>query len=152
MSLILFVCTGNVCRSPMATGLLRQRLAEERLDDRYEVRSVGVRALDGQGASRNAIIVMAERYVDITQHVARTISAEDVERASLILTADEQHAELIRQTWTHHAWKVHRLSEMAGKRQDIKDPFRRSLQKYKVCADTIARYIDEGFEHILDLA
>jgi len=152
MSMILFVCTGNVCRSPMAAGLLRQRLAEEGLDDRYEVSSVGVRALDGQGASRNAILVMSERYIDITEHVARTISPDDVERASLILTADEQHAELIRQTWTQHAWKVYRLSEMAGRRQNIKDPYRSSLQKYETCAKTIARYIDEGFERILELA
>jgi protein-tyrosine phosphatase len=136
----------------MATGLLRQRLAEEGLDDRYEVESVGVGALQGQGPSRNAVIVMAERYIDITDHVARTITAEDVERASLILTADQQHAELIRQTWTHHAWKVHRLSEMAGKRQDIKDPYLGPIQKYRACADTIARYIDAGFERILELA
>jgi protein-tyrosine phosphatase len=135
----------------MATGLLRQRLVEEGLEDRYEVQSVGVRALDGRGASRNAVIVMAERYIDITDHVARTITAEDVERASLILTADQQHADLIRQTWTHHAWKVHRLSEMAGKRQDIKDPYLASIQKYRACADTIARYIDVGFERILEL-
>jgi protein-tyrosine-phosphatase len=95
---------------------------------------------------------MAERYVDITDHIARTIIAEDVEGASLILTADQQHAELIRQTWTHHAWKVHRLSEMAGKRQDIKDPYLGSIQKYRSCADTIARYIEDGFERILELA
>ena len=41
---------------------------------------------------------------------------------------------------------------MAGKRQDIKDPYRKSLQKYGACADTIVRYIDEGFERILELA
>jgi protein-tyrosine-phosphatase len=136
----------------MATGLLLQRLAEERLHNRYEVQSVGVRAVDGRRASRNAIIAMAERYIDITEHIARTITAEDVESANLILTADEQQAELIRHTWTHFAWKVHRLSEMAGKRQNIKDPYRGSLQKYEACADTIARYIDEGFECILELA
>jgi protein-tyrosine phosphatase len=152
MGVILFVCTGNLCRSPMATGLLRKRLADEGLDGRYQVMSAGVQAVEGRPASRNAAIVMAMHYVDITEHIAHTITADDVEKATLILTADEQQAEMIRQTWTHHAWKVHRLSEMAGKSQDIKDPYRRSLEKYEACADTIARFIEEGFERILELA
>ena len=61
MSTILFVCTGNLCRSPMAAGLLRKRLAEEGLDARHQVLSAGVWAVDGRPPSENAIAVMAER-------------------------------------------------------------------------------------------
>ena len=58
---ILIVCTGNICRSPMATGLLRQRLAEDGLDGDVMVYSVGTWGLDGEPASEHAVHVMAER-------------------------------------------------------------------------------------------
>ena len=57
MKVILFVCTGNICRSPMAAGLLRQRLADRGLAGKYQVLSAGVNALDGYRASRNGIFV-----------------------------------------------------------------------------------------------
>jgi protein-tyrosine-phosphatase len=152
MSLILFVCTGNLCRSPMAAGLLRQRLAQEGLDDRYEVASAGVWAMDDRPASENAVAVMAERGIDIGQHVAHTITAQDVSAAALILVMSREHEEMIRNTWPQYEWKVHRLSEMAGKRRNIPDPYRGSLEEYRDCADLIADYIDRGFERILKLA
>jgi protein-tyrosine phosphatase len=136
----------------MAAGLLRQRLAEEGLDDQYEVVSVGIRAVEGRKASRHAIIVMAQRWIDITDHIARTITADDVEKASLILVMGQAHDEMIRQTWPQYAWKVYRLSEMVGKRQDVKDPYGGSIAKYEAAADVIANYINEGFDRILELA
>jgi protein-tyrosine-phosphatase len=152
MTLILFVCTGNVCRSPMAAGLLQQRLAKEGLDTRYEVASAGVWALDDHPASENAVAVMAERGIDISQHIAHTITAQDVSAATLILVMSREHEDMLRNTWPQYAWKVHRLSEMAGKRKDIADPYRGPIEEYRECADTIGDNIDRGFERILELA
>lgn len=151
MGLILTVCTGNLCRSPMAEGLLRKRLADAGLDAQYQVASAGVHAVEGRRASRHAIIVMAQRWVDITDHVAHTITTEDVVKADLILVMSQEHETMIRQTWPQYAWKIHRLSEMAGKRQDIKDPYGGSIDKYETAADTIEGYINDGFERILEL-
>ena len=151
MTLILFVCTGNICRSPMAAGLLRQRLAEEGLEDRYEVASAGVWALDDRPASENAVSVMAERGINIGQHVAHTVTAQDVSAAVLILVMSHEHEQMLRNTWPQYAWKVHRLSEMAGKRRDIEDPYRGPIEEYRESADTIADYIERGFERILEL-
>ncbi len=151
MSVVLFVCTGNLCRSPMAAGLLRKHIAEEGVDDRFEVFSAGVRAVDGREASREAVLVMAERYIDITDHIAHTITTADMDKADLILVMGQEHARTVRQTWPQYAWKIHLLSEMAGKRQGIKDPYGRSIEKYEACADTISRYIGDGFERILEL-
>lgn len=152
MGVILFVCTGNVCRSPMAVGLLRKRFSERGLDARYQVLSAGVQAENGRKASRNAIIVMAQRWIDITDHQSHTITGEDVARADLILVMSEEQAKTIRQAWPQYGWKVHRLSEMADKRQDVKDPYGSSLERYEACANTITRYIDDGLERILELA
>lgn len=152
MSLIMFVCTGNLCRSPMAAGLLRQQLDREGLAGRYEVVSTGVWAVDDHPASANAISVMAERGVDIADHIARTIRATDVAEADLILVMSQEHEQMIRNTWPQYAWKVHRLSEMIGKRKDVRDPYGGSVQEYRVCADTLAEYIEQGLERILELA
>jgi protein-tyrosine phosphatase len=136
----------------MAEGLLRQRLAEEGLESHYEVRSAGVWAVDGRPATENALVVMAERDIDITDHIAHTINADDVAESDLILVMSREHAQMVRQTWPQYAWKIHRLSEMAGRRQDVQDPYGGPIEEYRTCADTIARYLDRGMERILELA
>lgn len=151
MSLILFVCTGNICRSPMAAGLLRDRLAEEGLDSRHRVASAGVWALDGRPAAENAVTVMRERGIDISDHVAQTIRAEHVAEADLILVMSREHETMIRNTWPQYAWKVRRLSEMAGKRKDIDDPYGQPIKNYRACADIISLYIDRGLDQLLEL-
>lgn len=152
MSLILFVCTGNLCRSPMAAGLLRHRLAEEGLDTRYRVDSAGVWAVNDQPATDKAIAVMAERGIDITEHIAHTINANDITEAELILVMTRDHEQVLRNTWPQYGWKVHLLSQMVGKAKDIQDPYGGSVQEYRACADILADYIDRGFQRILDLA
>jgi protein-tyrosine-phosphatase len=152
MSMILFVCTGNLCRSPMAEGLLRQRFARVGLDSRYDVASVGTWGVDGSPASENAVTVMAERGVDISGHAARTITGRDVAEADLILVMSREHQSLLENTWPQYRWKVYRLSEMAGKRRDISDPYGGPIEEYRACADVIAEYIDQGFEQIVELA
>ena len=152
MGLILFVCTGNLCRSPMAAGLLRQRLAQEGLADRYRVDSAGVWAVAGRPASENAVIVMAERGIDISDHRSRPITAYDVHEADLILVMGREHKQALEQTWPQYEWKIYRLSEMVHKKKDIRDPYGGSLDEYCRCADILEDYIQRGFRRILDLA
>jgi protein-tyrosine phosphatase len=151
MSVILFVCTGNICRSPMAVGLLRQRLSQEGMASRFQVFSAGVWAVDNHPASDKAIAVMAERGIDITDHIAHTITYDDMVESELILVMSREHSDVIRNTWPQYAWKVHRLSEMADKRKDVQDPYGSTIREYRACADTLSAYIDQGFERILEL-
>jgi protein-tyrosine phosphatase len=152
MMTILFVCTGNLCRSPMAEGLLRKRLEDEGLDGRYRVRSAGIWAVEGRQASQHAIHVMAERGIDITDHIAHTLNADDVAEADLILIMAKEHAQMIRNTWPQYAWKVHYVSEMSGRRQDVRDPYGDPIGDYRACAETLSRHIDKGLGRILELA
>jgi protein-tyrosine-phosphatase len=151
MSVILMVCTGNLCRSPMAAGLLRQRLAEHGLD-RHQVSSAGVWAVDGRPASENAITVMAERGIDITDHIAHTVNANDVAEADLILVMSQEHEQIIQNTWPQYSWKVTRISEMVGKRKNVRDPYGGSIEEYRNCADILSGYVERGFQRIVELA
>jgi protein-tyrosine-phosphatase len=151
VSVILVVCTGNLCRSPMAAGLLRHKLETEGLAT-HRVFSVGVWAVDDHPASEHAITVMAERDIDISDHIACTITADDVAEADLILVMSQEHKQMIRSTWPQYGWKVHRLSEMVDKRKNIQDPYGGSIEEYRACADTISDYINQGFQRILKLA
>ena len=150
MSIILFICTGNICRSPMAAGLMRQRLAQAGLNH-HQVASAGVWALDGRPASDHAITVMAERGIDISDHIAHTVTADDMAEADLVLVMMRDQAQVLRNTWPQYDWKVRRLSEMAGKRQDVSDPYGGSLEEYRACAEAIERYLNEGWPNILKL-
>jgi protein-tyrosine-phosphatase len=136
----------------MAAGLLRKRLRDEGLAERHKITSAGVYALDGRPATQNAIDVMAERDVDITDHVAHTLNAADMAESDLILVMSQRHKVAIHNTWPQYDWKVHRLSEMAGKRRDVADPYEEPVEVYRDRAEEIARYIDEGLEQILKLA
>ena len=149
MSLILVVCTANVCRSPMAAGLLRQRLAVDKANARHRVLSAGVWAADGEPASENAVAAMAERGIDISDHRSHSLTNEEVAEADLILVMTREHARLVRQTWPQYAWKVYLLSEMTGKRRDVKDPYRGPIEEYRACASTMSRYIDDGLPRIV---
>ncbi len=149
MSVILFVCTGNLCRSPMAAGLLRRGLVEAGLESRYRVRSAGVWAVDDSPASESAVAVMAERGIDISDHIAHTVTSGDMAEADLVLVMTREHAEVLKNTWPQYGWKIHRLSEMSGKRKDIRDPYTGPMEDYRRCADTLSSYIDRGFAKIV---
>ena len=152
MSRILFVCTGNLCRSPMAEGLLRQLLVQEGLDSKYPVASAGTWGVNGNPASENAVTVMAERDIDISSHRARTITSSDVAEAELILVMSRQHLLLLESTWPQYRWKMHRLSEMVGKRKDVSDPYGGPVEEYRACAELLAGYIEQGLDKIMELA
>jgi protein-tyrosine phosphatase len=135
----------------MAAGLLEDRLAEEGLDSRHRVTSAGTWALEGRPAAENAVAVMEERGIDISDHEAQTIRAEHVVEADLILVMSREHEAMVRNTWPQYAWKVHRLSEMAGKRKDVADPYGQPIEQYRACADVISLYLDRGLGRILEL-
>jgi protein-tyrosine phosphatase len=135
----------------MAAGLMRDKLDREGQDSRHRVDSVGIWGVDGRPASRNAVKVMAERGIDIGDHVARTITAEDVSQADLILVMSREHETMIRNTWPQYKWKLYRLSEMTGKRKDVEDPYGGPIEEYRACADIIEGYIDRGLDRILEL-
>ena len=105
---ILFVCTGNVCRSPMAEGLFRQMLAN-RPDIR--VRSAGVSTVPGQPPSQHAVEVLADLRVDISKLRSLPLSDELVRGASCIIAMTRSHMESIHYLFPEAAEKTFLLRE-----------------------------------------
>ncbi len=149
---ILFVCTGNLCRSPMASGLFRKRLEEEGLADGYEVRSAGVSAVEGSPASFNALRAMEEYGVDLGSHQAHLLTAEDVRRADVVVVMEEYHREAIAERLPEEAHKVHLLTELAGESGDVEDVYGMGLEEYRAVAWELKALLDASWREILRLA
>jgi protein-tyrosine-phosphatase len=152
MPRILCVCTGNICRSPAVEVLLRRRLEEEGLDG-WTVESAGTWAVEGRPASREIILLLAERGLDASAHTSREVNRRMVEQADLVLVMTGSHAESLRLEFPDQAHKVYLLSEMpGGRRYDIQDPYGSSPEVYRACVEELEDLVDTGFERIRVLA
>lgn len=129
---ILFICTGNTCRSPMAAALFNKIATEKELDVRIE--SAGLFAEEGAPASAEAIVVMKEYDIDLLGHHAQSINTELLEKSDIILTMTAAHKMLLEQ---YAGGKVFTVSEYADLDDDIEDPYGGDVEEYKECADEL---------------
>ncbi|MEW6183123.1 MAG: low molecular weight protein arginine phosphatase [Bacillota bacterium] len=138
MPRILFVCTGNTCRSSMAEGVCRNLLSAEGAKD-VEVASAGVYALSGAPASYEAVEALAEWGIDLTGHKARYLTPEMVREADLILTMTAHHKKAVVEMAPEEQQKIYTLAEYAGFGGDIPDPIGKPLFFYRQYAEEIRR-------------
>ncbi len=149
---ILLVCTGNTCRSSMAEGIFNKLIKD--LGDKakdIEVQSAGTWALDGSKPSRNAIIAMKERGIDIAQQKSTPLTNTLVEKSDLILTMTQNHKKQIIDSLSEVNSKVFTLKEYIGNNNDdldIIDPYGGSLDIYKACANEIEKALKKVIEKI----
>ena len=140
---ILFVCTGNTCRSPMAAGLMNQIAMAQELDVRIE--SAGIFAVEGAPASTEAILAVKKYGVDLLGHHAQPINTELIEKSELILTMTPAHKLVFNEVAPD---KTFTLCEYAGIPGDIADPFGGDGEEYEHCAGQIFGALQKAAQRI----
>jgi protein-tyrosine phosphatase len=136
---ILFVCMGNICRSPTAHGVFRSYVKDAGLEFVIEVDSAGTHAFHtGEEPDQRSQAHAIKRGYDLSDLTARQISAEDFERYDLVLVMDWENYAIAEQLAGQHRHKLKRLTEFCKAQETavVPDPY------YKG---------DEGFEEVLDI-
>lgn len=149
---ILFVCTGNICRSPMAEGLLRAELSP-RSSEFASVGSAGTSTPPGLPASVHSVTALREKGIDIAGHQSRPLSAALINDSDLILTMEAHHRQAIITAWPHATQRAFVLSsfadpEWAGTPRGIADPIGQELGAYRRTRDQIDEYIRSALARI----
>lgn len=134
MQNILVLCIGNICRSPMAEGLLKHALPGK------TIRSAGLAALIGKPADPFAVQMMAEQGIDISMHRAQNISARLVSEADLIFVMDLDQKKHVETQYAGSRGKVFRIGESA--KLDIADPYREGIDNFRAAF----KLIDDGVQ------
>lgn len=136
---ILFVCTGNTCRSSMAEGIFKELL--KNIDENIHVSSAGISVYEGERANEKAIESLSKKNIDISSHKARQLTKEIIDESDLILTMTTNHKEIINYSVPEAKQKVYTLKEYAhlisdekinGNNLDVADPYGMDYNVYEL--------------------
>lgn len=137
MKKIMFICSGNTCRSPLAEGLFKKYLDDNKITD-IEVGSAGVGAFPGDEVSINSILVAGSRGVDISNHRAKNVNPEHILTTDLFVCMTDSHKKAL----------IRSCDESKIMVLNVSDPFGRPVEVYEECAKQLERKFPEILEII----
>jgi protein-tyrosine phosphatase len=152
--LIMIVCTGNTCRSPMGEALMRKRIAEsmgiseaELAKRGIQIVSAGIAAMPGGLASPQSVEVMERMGMDIEDHNSQPVTPHLVQFADVILTMTERHRHALVSHWPSAASRTFTLRRDQG---DVSDPIGMPVEHYQACADQIDENVKAWVDFLKD--
>ncbi|UCG22108.1 MAG: low molecular weight protein arginine phosphatase [Deltaproteobacteria bacterium] len=149
---ILFVCTGNTCRSPLAAGFLKKLLERNSLGE-MEIGSAGLTALPGSPSSFHSLRVALENSVSLEEHQARLVTAELIDNADLIVVMEPGHRQRLLDRYPQASDKIYLLRHFArygSRERGINDPYGGNLEAYRFCFEDIKECVGSLHEWLLE--
>lgn len=150
MHSVLFICTANICRSPMVAALLRARVAGQNGD--WRVASAGTWTMDDVPAADHTIWVLRKRSIDASRHRSRQVTREMVDGYQLILTMERGQKEAMQVEFPEAAERIFLLSEMIDQVYDIPDPIGSPPAEFELTARDFEAILGRGFDKIKRLS
>lgn len=156
--LLVFVCTGNICRSPMAEGIMKNiildRAQETGTSPNIKVISAGTHATDGYPASEHAIAVAAEEGIAIAAHHSSMLTDAVVLSSDLILTMERAHTDIIKRVWpeARTVMELKRFGGNAAGDSDVSDPIGMGIEVYRSVFKEIQRELNRAAPLIFSMA
>jgi len=152
MPSILFICSANQCRSPMARVLFEALLKAKGGQGEWWVDSAGVWASEGAPATANAQLAMAERGLDLSGHRAQPATQALLRRFDLIIVMEQEHKEVLLAENPGLAGVVYTLRELAGGQGDFEDPVGGSLEVYRAAAAELQSLLEAAWPRMRGVA
>jgi protein-tyrosine-phosphatase len=145
---VLFVCTGNTCRSPMAEALFRKAV-EARQD--FEVMSAGVAAYPGDSPNPETLKLLSSRGISLSEFLSQPVSQELVERATHVFAMTSGHLEALENLFPGYTDKFYLTCEFVdlpgrGVASDVPDPIGMGRKAYEETARTLIAFIDQTWQ------
>ena len=149
MPSVLFICTGNLHRSPMAEFLFRDLLTDS---SNWLITSAGTYTQNGLRTNKEVLNVLNSYGIDASTHRSKIVTRRKLQNHNLVLCLASNHKEALRTEFPDLKDRIYLLSEMAGETESIADPIGGPMVEYQAAAREIRDYLIRGFDRIIELS